>query len=241
MTLGNIINILLYQDSELRRGDLNKIGAFGVFKWMNFFGCFLACSWHYITRNWGVSLGVQFSMAFYMNYLARWPDYFHVAEGPNKSIMGYSRFLIHAQVCHDFFLHPLNSLIMILHMICCDSFCFFWGSDYILSWMGFCTCMVWIYAYEFTWFEKVLSVWSHGKGGRAWGLLAWPCNSCNSGSWVSAATAGQKADAYPWRNHWKDVSNMCHTCALGFRVLNKGLRFGDCLGNIKHHSISCLL
>ncbi|KAH8939638.1 hypothetical protein BDL97_15G045500 [Sphagnum fallax] len=30
-----------------------------------------------------------FSMAFYMNYLARWPDYFHVAEGPNKSIMGY--------------------------------------------------------------------------------------------------------------------------------------------------------
>jgi hypothetical protein len=80
-----------------------------------------------------VSLGVQFSMAFYMNYLARWPDYFHVAEGPNKSIMGYSRFLIHAQVCHDFFLHPLNSLIMILHMICCDSFCFFWGSDYILS------------------------------------------------------------------------------------------------------------
>ncbi len=198
---------------------------------MNFFGCFLACSWHYITRNWGVSLGVQFSMAFYMNYLARWPDYFHVAEGPNKSIMGYSRFLIHAQVCHDFFLHPLNCLIMILHMICCDSFCFFWGSDYILSWMGFCTCMVWIYAYEIAWFEKVLSVWSHGKGGRAWGLLAWPCNSCNSGSWVSAATAGQKADAYPWRNHWKDVSNMCHTCALGFRVLNKGLRFGDCLGN----------
>jgi hypothetical protein len=34
---------------------------------------------------------------------------------------------------------------------------------------------------------------------------------------------------------------MCHTCALGFRVLNKGLRFGDCLGTRKHHSISCLL
>jgi hypothetical protein len=40
-------------------------------------------------------------MAFYMNYLARWPDYFHVAEGPNKSIMGYSKFstLVH---CHKF-------------------------------------------------------------------------------------------------------------------------------------------
>lgn len=25
-----------------------------------------------------------------MTYLARWPDYFHVAEGPGKRIMGYS-------------------------------------------------------------------------------------------------------------------------------------------------------
>ncbi|WRX10242.1 GNAT domain - like 4 [Theobroma cacao] len=30
-----------------------------------------------------------FNMSFYMTYLARWPDYFHVAEGPGKRIMGY--------------------------------------------------------------------------------------------------------------------------------------------------------
>ena len=32
----------------------------------------------------------QFNMSFYMTYLARWPDYFHVAEGPGNRIMGYS-------------------------------------------------------------------------------------------------------------------------------------------------------
>ena len=26
-----------------------------------------------------------------MTYLARWPDYFHVAEGPGNRIMGYSK------------------------------------------------------------------------------------------------------------------------------------------------------
>ncbi|KAH7577552.1 hypothetical protein JRO89_XS01G0265800 [Xanthoceras sorbifolium] len=31
-----------------------------------------------------------FNMSFYMTYLARWPDYFHVAEGPGNRIMGYS-------------------------------------------------------------------------------------------------------------------------------------------------------
>ena len=31
-------------------------------------------------------------MSFYMTYLARWPDYFHVAEGPGNRIMGYSMF-----------------------------------------------------------------------------------------------------------------------------------------------------
>ncbi|MBA0553589.1 hypothetical protein Golob_012759 [Gossypium lobatum] len=30
-----------------------------------------------------------FNMSFYMTYLARWPDYFHVAEGPGNRIMGY--------------------------------------------------------------------------------------------------------------------------------------------------------
>ncbi|CAL9131333.1 FR47-like protein [Musa troglodytarum] len=30
-----------------------------------------------------------FNMSFYMTYLARWPDYFHVAEGPGNHIMGY--------------------------------------------------------------------------------------------------------------------------------------------------------
>lgn len=29
-------------------------------------------------------------MSFYMTYLARWPDYFHVAEAPGNGIMGYS-------------------------------------------------------------------------------------------------------------------------------------------------------
>ncbi|KAJ0982297.1 hypothetical protein J5N97_010552 [Dioscorea zingiberensis] len=30
-----------------------------------------------------------FNMSFYMTYLARWPDYFHVAESPGGRIMGY--------------------------------------------------------------------------------------------------------------------------------------------------------
>ena len=33
---------------------------------------------------------LQFNMSFYMTYLARWPDYFHVAEAPGNRIMGYS-------------------------------------------------------------------------------------------------------------------------------------------------------
>lgn len=33
----------------------------------------------------------QFNMSFYMTYLARWPDYFHVAEGPGNRVMGYSK------------------------------------------------------------------------------------------------------------------------------------------------------
>ncbi|KAF5744200.1 hypothetical protein HS088_TW08G00798 [Tripterygium wilfordii] len=31
----------------------------------------------------------QFNMSFYMTYLARWPDYFHVAEAPGNRVMGY--------------------------------------------------------------------------------------------------------------------------------------------------------
>ncbi|KAB5557446.1 hypothetical protein DKX38_008355 [Salix brachista] len=30
-----------------------------------------------------------FNMSFYMTYLARWPDYFHVADGPGNKVMGY--------------------------------------------------------------------------------------------------------------------------------------------------------
>ncbi|KAJ3691507.1 hypothetical protein LUZ61_020671 [Rhynchospora tenuis] len=30
-----------------------------------------------------------FNMSFYMTYLARWPDYFHVAVAPGHRIMGY--------------------------------------------------------------------------------------------------------------------------------------------------------
>ncbi|CAN6453671.1 unnamed protein product [Victoria cruziana] len=30
-----------------------------------------------------------FNMSFYMTYLARWPDYFHVAVSPAGKIMGY--------------------------------------------------------------------------------------------------------------------------------------------------------
>ncbi|CAI0400738.1 unnamed protein product [Linum tenue] len=30
-----------------------------------------------------------FNMSFYMTYLARWPDYFHVAEAPGNKVMGY--------------------------------------------------------------------------------------------------------------------------------------------------------
>ncbi|KAF3650523.1 N-alpha-acetyltransferase 20 [Capsicum annuum] len=32
---------------------------------------------------------LQFNMSFYMTYMARWPDYFHVAEAPGSHIMGY--------------------------------------------------------------------------------------------------------------------------------------------------------
>ncbi|KAG6416236.1 hypothetical protein SASPL_123662 [Salvia splendens] len=30
-----------------------------------------------------------FNMSFYMTYLARWPDYFHVADAPGNRVMGY--------------------------------------------------------------------------------------------------------------------------------------------------------
>ncbi|KAL3688193.1 hypothetical protein R1sor_014502 [Riccia sorocarpa] len=30
-----------------------------------------------------------FNMPFYLTYLARWPDYFHLAESPSGRIMGY--------------------------------------------------------------------------------------------------------------------------------------------------------
>ena len=33
----------------------------------------------------------QYNLSFYFTYLARWPDYFHVAEAPNGTQMGYGR------------------------------------------------------------------------------------------------------------------------------------------------------
>ncbi|RWR77726.1 GNAT domain-containing protein [Cinnamomum micranthum f. kanehirae] len=35
-----------------------------------------------------------FNMSFYMTYLARWPDYFHVGEGPGNRIMGYNMYIL---------------------------------------------------------------------------------------------------------------------------------------------------
>ncbi|KAK8659818.1 hypothetical protein V6N13_030011 [Hibiscus sabdariffa] len=32
---------------------------------------------------------LHFNSSIYMMYLARWPDYFQVAEGPGKQIIGY--------------------------------------------------------------------------------------------------------------------------------------------------------
>ncbi len=92
------------------------------------------------------------------------------------------------------------------------------------------------FLYQWCWFfwsiyltGRLFSLfWSHGKGGRARGILAWPCDSCNSGSWVPEATAGQKADAYPWRNYWQDVSSLCiRTQGLGIKELG----FSDLLGD----------
>jgi hypothetical protein len=37
-----------------------------------------------------VTVWMQFNMSFYMTYLARWPDYFHVAVAPGHHTMGYS-------------------------------------------------------------------------------------------------------------------------------------------------------
>lgn len=36
-----------------------------------------------------------YGLAFYMQYLAHWPEYFQVAESPSGEIMGYSKYLVH--------------------------------------------------------------------------------------------------------------------------------------------------
>lgn len=56
------------------------------------FSRFLFIFLNFSASLWGIigSLYVQFNMSFYMTYLARWPDYFHVAEGPRSRVMGYS-------------------------------------------------------------------------------------------------------------------------------------------------------
>ena len=33
----------------------------------------------------------QYSISFYLHYLARWPEYQQVAESPNGDIMGYGK------------------------------------------------------------------------------------------------------------------------------------------------------
>lgn len=36
------------------------------------------------------SLTETYNLSFYLQYLARWPDYFSVSEAPNGTLMGYS-------------------------------------------------------------------------------------------------------------------------------------------------------
>jgi N-terminal acetyltransferase B complex catalytic subunit len=36
----------------------------------------------------------QYNTGFYLQYMAKWPDYFLVQEDPNKTIMGYSTHLL---------------------------------------------------------------------------------------------------------------------------------------------------
>lgn len=42
-----------------------------------------------------------------MTYLARWPDYFHVAEGPGNRIMGYSESLPLLSHLNHYYLHNI--------------------------------------------------------------------------------------------------------------------------------------
>ncbi|NXH69518.1 NAA20 acetyltransferase, partial [Hydrobates tethys] len=37
-----------------------------------------------------LSRAPQYGMPFYLQYLARWPEYFIVAEAPGRELMGYS-------------------------------------------------------------------------------------------------------------------------------------------------------
>ena len=36
---------------------------------------------------------LQYGLAFYLQYLAHWPEYFQVIESPTGQIMGYSMYL----------------------------------------------------------------------------------------------------------------------------------------------------
>lgn len=52
---------------------------------------------------------MQFNMSFYMTYLARWPDYFHVAEAPENRMMGYSELLVLSNIIPLLILIPIDS------------------------------------------------------------------------------------------------------------------------------------
>lgn len=50
-----------------------------------------------------------YGLSFYTQYLAKWPEYFQLAESPSGQIMGYSKYCI--SLCARV---PLSSVLYIL-------------------------------------------------------------------------------------------------------------------------------
>lgn len=48
-----------------------------------------------------------------MQYLARWPEYFQVAEAPNGEIMGYSKSLHYGYSSFFFPLHVIQNFLQL--------------------------------------------------------------------------------------------------------------------------------
>ncbi|KAF9682889.1 hypothetical protein SADUNF_Sadunf05G0154900 [Salix dunnii] len=76
---GSVLNTLPPRDREKQRepGKMTTIRRFSCNDLLRFSSVNL----DHLTET--------FNMSFYMTYLARWPDYFHVAEGPGNKVMGY--------------------------------------------------------------------------------------------------------------------------------------------------------